>query len=241
MSQIKLDILAIAAHPDDVELACGATMYQHALAGKKTGIVDLTTGQLGTRGTPAIRIQEAHEAAKILKLAVRENLEMDDGFFLNDKAHQLRLITAIRKYQPDVLLINAPHDRHPDHGKGAQLASDAAFLSGLVKIETEHNGKAQKAWRPRNVYHYIQAMHIKPDFVVDVSDSYDIKMKAILAYKSQFFDPNSAENDTFISSPEFLDFLKARCQEFGQIAGVKYAEGFVAQRHIGVKDLTSLF
>ncbi len=238
---MKLDILAIAAHPDDAELSCGATLYQHALDGKKTGIVDLTTGQLGTRGTPALRIKESHEAAKILKLAVRENLEMEDGFFLNDKAHQLRLITAIRKYQPDILLINAPHDRHPDHGKGAQLASDAAFLSGLAKIKTKHNGKLQDAWRPKNVYHYIQAVHIKPDFVVDISDSYDVKMQAILAYKSQFFNPDSKEKNTFISSPEFLDFLKARHQEFGQIAGVKYAEGFVAQRHIGVKDLTSLF
>lgn len=241
MAQIKLDILAIGAHPDDVELSCGGTMYQHALAGKMTGIVDLTTGQLGTRGTPELRVKEAHEAAKILKLAVRENLEMEDGYFLNDKEHQLKLITAIRKYQPEILLINAPHDRHPDHGKGAELATDSAFLSGLAKIETFHNGKVQDAWRPKNVYHYIQAMHIKPDFVVDVSDSFDVKMQAVLAYKSQFFDPNSKEEDTFISSPEFLDFLKARCQEFGQIAGVKYAEGFIAQRHLGVKDLTTLF
>ena len=241
MSSMKLDILAIAAHPDDAELSCGATLYQHALAGKKTGIVDLTAGQLGTRGKPALRIKESHEAAKILKLAVRENLEMQDGFFINDKAHQLRLISAIRKYQPDILLINAPHDRHPDHGKGAQLASDAAFLSGLAKIETKYNGKVQAAWRPKNVYHYIQSTYIKPDFVVDISDSYAIKMQAVLAFKSQFFDPDSKEKNTFISSPEFLDFLKARHQEFGQIAGVKYAEGFVAQRHIGVKDLTSLF
>jgi len=241
MSSMKLDILAIAAHPDDAELSCGATLYQHALAGKKTGIVDLTTGQLGTRGTPALRIKESHEAAKILKLAVRENLEMQDGFFINDKAHQLRLISAIRKYQPDILLINAPHDRHPDHAKGAQLASDAAFLSGLAKIDTKYNGKVQAAWRPKNVYHYIQSTYIKPDFVVDISDSYAIKMQAVLAFKSQFFDPDSKEKNTFISSPEFLDFLKARHQEFGQIAGVKYAEGFVAQRHIGVKDLTSLF
>lgn len=238
---MKLDILALAAHPDDTELACGATLYKHALMGKNVGVVDFTSGQLGTRGTPAQRIEEAHAAAKILKLAVRENLEMEDGFFTNDVAHQLKVIQAIRKYQPDVLLINAPDDRHPDHGKAAKLSSDAAFLSGLSKIETFHNGAVQEAWRPKQVYHYIQAKYLAPDFVVDVSPYFDIKMQAILAYKSQFFNPESSEKDTFISSPQFLDFIKARCQELGQIAGVQYAEGFIAQRYLGVDDLTQLF
>ena len=238
---VKLDILAIGAHPDDVELSCGGTLYKHALAGKATGIVDLTSGQLGTRGSPELRIQEAHEAAKILKLAVRENLEMEDGFFTNDREHQLKLITSIRKYKPDILLINAPDDRHPDHGKAAMLASDAAFMSGLSKISTLHNGKEQEAWRPRNVYHYIQAKYLKPDFVVDISEHFEVKMQAILAYRSQFFDPKSKEKDTFISSQEFLDFLKARFQDLGQLAGVKYAEGFIAQRYLGVDDMTSLF
>lgn len=238
---MKLDILAFAAHPDDVELACGGTLYKHALMGKKTGIVDLTMGQLGTRGTPEDRIQEAHAAAKILKLSVRENLEMEDGYFLNDLPHQLKVIQAIRKYQPEILLINAPHDRHPDHGRAAALCRDASFMSGLAKIVTTFNGDTQEAWRPKVVYNYIQAMYLKPDFVVDVSDCYEVRMQAILAYKSQFFNPDSQEEDTFISSPEFLDFLKARSQEFGQITGVQYAEGFIAQRHVGVKDLTELF
>lgn len=238
---MKLDILALGAHPDDVELGCGATILKHALLGKKVGIVDFTSGQLGTRGTPSLRIEEAHAAAKILKLAIRENLEMEDGFFINDKAHQLKIIEIIRKYQPDVLLINAPHDRHPDHGKAAQLSLDAAFLSGLQKIETSFNGQNQAAWRPKAIYHYIQAAYIQPDFVVDVSDLFDQKMEAVLAYKSQFYDPNSKEKDTFISSPEFLDFLKARAMELGQIAGVKYAEGFISKRQIGVQDITTLF
>ncbi len=238
---MKLDILAFAAHPDDVELACSGTLYQHALMGKKTGVVDLTTGQLGTRGTPELRIQEAHVSAKLLKLAVRENLEMQDGYFLNDLPHQLKIIQAIRKYQPEVLLINAPTDRHPDHGRAAQLCTDAAFMSGLAKIETSFNGELQAAWRPKMVYNYIQAKYLKPDFVVDISDSFDIKMQSILSFKSQFFDPNSKESDTFISSPEFLDFVKARAQELGQIAGVRYAEGFIAHRYLGVKDLTELF
>jgi bacillithiol biosynthesis deacetylase BshB1 len=160
---------------------------------------------------------------------------------VNDVKHQLKIIEAIRKYQPEVLLINAPHDRHPDHGRAAQLCTEAAFMSGLTKIETKFNGKVQQAWRPKTVYHYIQAMYIKPDFVVDISAYHDVKMKAVLAYKSQFFDPNSKEQDTFISSPQFLEFLKARAQEFGQITGVQYAEGFIAQRQIGVQDITELF
>ena len=238
---MKLDILAFGVHPDDVELACGGTLLKHQAQGKITGVVDLTKGQLGTRGTPELRIKESHAAAKILKLAVRENLEMEDGYFVNDLKHQLQIITAIRKYQPEVLLINAPDDRHPDHGRAAALCKDAAFLSGLAKIETEFNGQKQAAWRPKVVYNYIQAKYIEPSFVVDVSDYQEEKMKAILAYKSQFYNPESKEADTFISSPEFLDFLKSRSQELGQITGVKHAEGFIAHRHVGVHDLFGLF
>lgn len=238
---MKLDILAIAAHPDDVELACGGTLFKHAQQGLKTGIVDLTIGQLGTRGSAEIRLQESYNAAKILKVAVRENLEMEDGFFVNDLEHQLKIISVIRKYKPEILLINAPDDRHPDHSKAAKLSSDAAFMAGLQKIETQFQGEIQEAWRPKQVYHYIQSKYLNPDFVVDISDCFEKKMQAILAYKSQFFNPDSNEEDTFISSPEFLDFVKARAQELGQICQVKYAEGFIAQRHVGVNLLTELF
>lgn len=238
---LKLDILALGAHPDDVELSCAGTLIKHARMGKKVGIVDLTSGQLGTRGNPELRIQEAHEAAKIMKLAIRENLQMEDGFFLNDKEHQLKIIQVIRKYRPDVLLINAPKDRHPDHGRAAHLSKEAAFLSGLAKISTSYNGKEQEAWRPKTVYNYIQSMYLKPDLIVDISEVMDEKMLAILAYKSQFFDPSSQEEATFISSPEFLDFIKSRARELGQIATCKYAEGFIAQRYIGVNDITELF
>lgn len=238
---MKLDILAIAAHPDDAELACGGTLIKHIKLGKKVGVIDLTKGQLGTRGTPAIRIQEAHQAAKILGLSVRENLEMEDGFFQNDTTHQIQLIQAIRKYQPAILLVNAPEDRHPDHGKAAQLAVDAAFMAGLQKIETKYNNQVQQAWRPNLIFHYIQAKYLKPDFVVDISNEFEQKMKAIKAYQSQFFNPNSTEKNTFISTPEFQQFLEARAIEMGQITGVKYAEGFIATRYLGINDLTKLF
>ncbi|MCB0537650.1 MAG: bacillithiol biosynthesis deacetylase BshB1 [Bacteroidetes bacterium] len=238
---MKLDILAIGAHPDDIELACSGTLLKHAKMGKKVGVLDLTKGQLGTRGTPEQRLQEANDAAKILKLAVRENLQMEDGYFVNDADHQKKIITAIRKYRPDVLLINAPDDRHPDHGKAAQLAKDAAFYAGLRKIETTFQGVEQKAWRPKNVYHYIQAKYLKPDFVVDISEEQEEKMKAILAYKSQFYNPNSNEPDTFISSNAFLQFVEARGREMGQICKVAYAEGFIGIRYMGVHDLSTIF
>ncbi|MCB9227957.1 MAG: bacillithiol biosynthesis deacetylase BshB1 [Chitinophagales bacterium] len=238
---MKLDILAIGAHPDDIELACSGTLLKHAKMGKKVGVLDLTKGQLGTRGTPEQRLQEANDAAKILKLAVRENLQMEDGYFVNDADHQKKIITAIRKYRPDVLLINAPDDRHPDHGKAAQLAKDAAFYAGLRKIETTFQGVEQKAWRPKNVYHYIQAKYLKPDFVVDISEEQEEKMKAILAYKSQFYNPNSNEPDTFISSNAFLQFVEARGREMGQICEVAYAEGFIGTRYLGVHDLSTIF
>ena len=237
---MKLDILAVGVHPDDVELACGGTLLKQQALGYKTGILDLTTGQLGTRGTPEQRLVEADDAAKILNVSVRENLGMEDGFFVNDKAHQLKIIEIIRKYKPDIVLCNAINDRHPDHGRSAKLVADACFLSGLRKIETQVDGKIQDAWRLKSIYHYIQAYYIKPDFVVDVSEFIDDKMKAVFAYKSQFYDPESKEPDTFISSPQFLDFLKARSVELGTVCGVNNAEGFTVHRPPLVKDVMQL-
>jgi N-acetylglucosamine malate deacetylase 1 len=238
---MKLDILAIGVHPDDVELSCGGTLLKQASLGYKTGVLDLTQGELGTRGTPKLRVEEANVAAKILGLSVRENLGMQDGFFTNDKEHQLKIIEVLRKYQPDIVLCNAINDRHPDHGRAAKLAADACFLSGLAKIETFENAEKQQPWRPKVVYHYIQAYYIEPDFVMDVSGFHDKKMEAVFAYKSQFYNPDSQEANTFISSPEFLDFLKARNVDFGTIAGVKHAEGFTTHRPPAVNDLTHLF
>ena len=204
---MKLDVLVMAAHPDDAELACSGTILSLIRQGKKVGIVDFTRGELGTRGTPEIRLAESAEATKIMGLHARENLEIRDGFFQNDEESQLKLIKVIRKYQPDVVLANALEDRHPDHGKGAKLAIDACFLSGLRQIKTELNGEAQTAWRPRNVYHYIQDRYLEPDFVFDITPFWDQKEAAIRAFKSQFFDPNSKEPASYISSPEFLNFI----------------------------------
>jgi len=238
---MKLDILAIGVHPDDVELGCSGTLMKHLAMGHKVGIVDLTRGELGTRGDAVTRLQEVEASSKILGIHVRENLGFADGFFQNDQAHQLELIKIIRKYQPDVVLANAINDRHPDHGRAAQLTKDAAFLSGLAKIETSLNGSAQATFRPKAVYHYIQALHIAPDFVVDISDFFSKKEEAIRAFKTQFHDPNSDEPNTFISSPEFMEFVRARAIHFGVPAGVKYAEAFTTNRYVGVDDLTKLF
>jgi N-acetylglucosamine malate deacetylase 1 len=238
---MKLDILAIGVHPDDVELACGGTLLKQSSLGYKTGILDLTQGELGTRGSAPLRLKEAQDAARILGVSVRENLGMKDGFFANDKEHQLEIIRILRKYRPDVVFCNAVKDRHPDHGRSAQLVADACFLSGLAKIETELDGQKQVAWRPKVVYHYIQAYYIEPDFVVDISEFHQQKMEAIFTYKSQFYNPDSNEADTFISSPEFLDFLKARNVDFGVVAGVKYAEGFTTHRPPAVNDVMQLF
>lgn len=238
---MKLDILAIGAHPDDVELGCAGTLLKHIAAGYKVGIVDLTKGELGTRGTVAVRMKEVLAASKILGLSARENLGFKDGFFTNDEAHQLALIKIIRKYQPDVILTNAVNDRHPDHARSAELTRDACFLSGLAKVETKLNGKKQTAFRPKAVYHYIQALHVEPDFVVDVSAQFEKKLEAIRSFKSQFYNPGSNEPDTFISSPEFLEFVKARAVHFGVPAGVKYAEGFTVNKTIGVEDIVKLF
>jgi bacillithiol biosynthesis deacetylase BshB1 len=223
---MKLDILVMAAHPDDAELSCAGTILKHIAAGKKVGIVDFTRGELGTRGTPEIRLQESVDATKILGLQARENLGIRDGFFRNDEETQLKLIEVIRKYQPDIVLANALEDRHPDHGKGAQLAIDACFLSGLRQIKTGN----LPAWRPAQVYHYIQDRYLEPDFVVDISTQWDEKEAAIRAFKSQFFDPSSAEPASYISSPDFLNFIQARAMEMGHKIGVKYGEGFQSQK-----------
>ncbi|WP_420379623.1 bacillithiol biosynthesis deacetylase BshB1 [Gilvibacter sp.] len=237
---MKLDILAIGAHPDDVELGCGATVAKEIAAGKKVGILDLTRGELGTRGTPEIREQEAKAAAAILGVEVRENLAIPDGFFTNSKENQLKIIEVLRKYQPDIVLCNAVDDRHIDHGKGAKLASDACFLSGLRRIETTHNGQQQQAWRPKLVYHYIQWKNLEPDFVVDVGDFIKKKEEAVFAYTSQFYDPNSDDPSTPISSSNFKESISYRARDLGRLIGVEYAEGFTVERYVAVDSLYDL-
>lgn len=238
---MKLDILAIASHPDDAEMSCAGTLIAAAAQGKKIGIVDLTRGELGTRGTPEIRAAEAAAASKVLGLHARENLGLADGFFMNDRAHQLPIIAAVRRYQPDIVLLNAIHDRHPDHGRGSQLASESCFLSGLKMIETlDEHGQPQAAWRPRLVYHYIQDRQITPDFVVDISEFWDKKWEAIQAFKSQFFDANSTEPVTYLSTPAFAKFMEARAREFGHLIGVEFGEGFTRERTLGVRQLSDL-
>jgi len=237
---MKLDILAFGAHPDDVELGCSGTIAKEVSIGKKVGIIDLTRGELGTRGSVEIRDQEAALAAEILGISVRENLNMRDGFFVNDEAHQLEIIKRIRKYQPEIVICNAIEDRHIDHGKGSKLVSDACFLSGLRKIETEHEGVQQEVWRPKVVYHYIQWKNIEPDFVVDISEFMDIKTKSILAYASQFYSENSNEPITPIATKNFLQSIHYRTQDFGRLIGVDYAEGFTTERYVAVKSLGDL-
>ena len=237
---MKLDILAFGAHPDDVELGCGATIAKEVSLGKKVGIVDLTQGELGTRGSAELRMIEADKAANIMGVSVRENLKFSDGFFTNDKKHQLEIIKMIRKYKPDVVLCNAIDDRHIDHGKGSKLVSDACFLSGLMKIETMVDGKNQEKWRPNQVYHYIQWKNIEPNFVVDVSGFIEKKKAAVLAYGSQFFDPNSDEPETPITSKNFIDSINYRARDLGRLIGVDYAEGFTSERYVAVKNLDKL-
>jgi N-acetylglucosamine malate deacetylase 1 len=237
---MKIDILAIGAHPDDVELGCGGTIISQIQKSCSVAIVDLTRGELGTRGTAETRDKEAADAAKILGVAARENLGLKDGFFQNDEANQLKLIRLIRKYQPDIVLTNAPTDRHPDHGRASQLTLDACFLSGLPKIETSFEGKKQKAWRPKAVYHYIQAQYHQPHFVVNISEQMEQKMQAVKAYASQFHNPDSDEPETFISKPEFMELVYARASNFGALSGFRYAEGFITGRYIGVDDLRAL-
>lgn len=237
---MKLDILVLAAHPDDAELGCGGAILHHVSLGHKVGVVDFTQGELGTRGTVQTREQEAAASAKILGLSVRENLKLADGFFKNDEAHQRKVIQAIRKYKPEIVLANAVYDRHSDHGRAAELASDACFLSGLEKIETTDEKGKQSPWRPYAVYHYIQSLFIEPDFVMDVSAHWPKKIEAIKAFKTQFYDPRSSEPQTYISSPDFLRMIESRGIELGHAIGVKYAEGFTVKRYPGVRNLLDL-
>jgi len=237
---MKLDILAFGAHPDDVELGCGATLAKEISLGKKVGIIDLTQGELGTRGSAELRLQEATKAKEILGASVRENLGFADGFFVNDKEHQLEIIKILRKYKPDIVLCNAIDDRHIDHPKGSELVSNACFLSGLLKIETELDGVKQEKWRPKNVYHYIQWKNIEPDFVVDVSGFVNQKLEAVMAYGSQFYDPKSNEPETPITSKNFIDSITYRAQDLGRLIGVTHAEGFTTERYVAVENLDKL-
>ncbi|WP_267739598.1 bacillithiol biosynthesis deacetylase BshB1 [Myroides injenensis] len=237
---MKLDILAFGAHPDDVELGCGATIAKEVALGRKVGIVDLTRGELGTRGSAEIRHQEATDAANILGVSVRENLGFRDGFFINNEEHQLEIIKMIRKYKPEIVLCNAIDDRHIDHGKGSKLVSDACFLSGLRKIETTLDGEQQEEWRPKLVYHYIQWKNIEPDFVVDVTGYMDTKLKSVLAYGTQFFNEKSSEPTTPITSKNFLDSITYRAQDLGRLINKDFAEGFTVERYLAVNTLADL-
>lgn len=233
---MKLDVLAFGVHPDDVELSCAGVLLAEKSIGKKTGIIDLTLGELGTRGTTETRKQEAANASKILGIDVRENLQLADGFFENNELHQRKVIAAIRTYQPEIVLCNAPSDRHPDHGRSAQLVAVASFLSGLKKIETDVKGIKQQPWRPKYVFNYIQDKLLIPDFVIDVSDVFEKKLEAIKAYVSQFNNTNSTEPETYISTPDFLESVIYRHKWFGKMIGVKYAEGFISEKMIGFKN-----
>ena len=237
---MKLDILAVGAHPDDVELSCSGTIAKEVDRGKKVGILDLTRGELGTRGTAEIRDREAKAAAEILGVVMRHNLEFSDGFFENNTAHKLEIIKILRKYKPEIVLCNAVEDRHIDHGKGAKLVSDACFLSGLRKIETIMNGNKQAAWRPKHVFHYIQWKNLQPDFVVDITGYLDKKLDSVLAYSSQFFDVDSKEPQTPISSSNFLDSITYRAQDMGRLINTEHAEGFNVERNVAVDSIFDL-
>lgn len=234
---MKLDILAFGAHPDDVELSCAGTLLVEKNNGKKVGVVDLTQGELGTRGSAEIRKKEAMAAAEILQLDIRENLKLPDGFFKNDEAHQLRIIQAIRKYQPEIILCNAPEDRHPDHGRSAQLLEDAVFLAGLIKIKTtDDNNELQGVWRPSYVFNYVQDRYLHPNFVIDISDVMEQKLSSIRAYSTQFNNPDLNEPQTYISTPEFLESIIYRAKMYGKMIGVKYAEGYISKKMIGFNN-----
>jgi bacillithiol biosynthesis deacetylase BshB1 len=234
---MKLDLLAFGVHPDDIELSCAGTLLVEKNNGKKVGIIDLTRGELGTRGTAQTREEEAQNSAKILGVDVRENLEMADAFFKNDEENQRKIISALRKYKPDIILCNAPDDRHPDHGRSAQLVADAAFLSGLRKIETFDGEKKQEIWKPKYVFNYIQDIYINPSFVIDISEVIEEKLASVRAFKTQFYVPGENENEpqTYISSPEFLESVINRSKMFGKMIGVKHAEGFISKKMIGMK------
>lgn len=232
---MKLDILVFGAHPDDVELACSGTIIKHIKQGLKIGVIDLTKGELGTRGNSDTRTKETIESTKVLGLSVRENMNFKDGFFLNDESHRLDIIKKIRKYKPDIVITNAPSDRHPDHGRASDLTIDSCFLSGLEKIDTN-----QEVWRPKHIYHYIQFNNILPDFVVDITKEMDEKIKSILCYKSQFYNPESNETETIISSEDFLESIKYRAKDLGRQSDCKYAEGFITNQNLKVNSLLDL-
>ena len=236
---MKLYILAFGVHPDDIELSCAGTLLVEKGNGKKVGIIDLTKGELGTRGNAQVRKEEAENSAVILGVDVRENLEMADGFFKNDEENQVKIIKVLRKYRPEIILCNAPEDRHPDHGRSADLVNNAAFLSGLKKIETnDEQGNLQEAWRPKYVFNYIQDMYLNPAFVIDISDVFAKKIESIEAFSTQFYTPEASDNEpqTYISSPEFLESVINRSKMFGKMIGVKYAEGFLSKKMIGLKS-----
>lgn len=237
---MKLDILAFGAHPDDVELGCSGTIAKEISLGKKVGVIDLTRGELGTRGTVADRDQEANDSSKILGLSVRENLNLRDGFFENNEVSKRLIIEVLRKYQPDIVLCNAIKDRHIDHGRGSQLVSEACFLSGLRKIETFFNDKLQETWRPKHVYHYIQWENINPDFVVDISDFIEKKIASVLAYKSQFYDSQRNEPLTPIATKNFQESISYRARDLGRLVGVEFAEGFTVERTIAIENLSKI-
>lgn len=237
---MKLDLLVFAVHPDDAELGCSGTILKHIAAGKKVGIVDLTRGELGTRGTAETRDEEAMASAKILGLHARENLRFKDGFFKNDEAHQMEVIKMIRKYQPEIVLSNALHDRHPDHGRAGDLINDACFLAGLPKITTQLAGVEQVASRPRLIFQYIQDRYLQPDIIIDITDHMDNKLESIKAFKTQFYNPEVNEQETYISSPDFFESVIGRAREFGKSIGATYGEGFTSRKLLGVDDLFQL-
>ncbi len=239
--RLKVDILAIGVHPDDVELGCSGTLLQHIKQGKKVGLLDLTKGELGSRGSAVIRTEEAMTSAKLLKAECRIQLDMADGFFEHNRENLLQIIEVIRYTRPEIVLANAFSDRHPDHGRAGKLIADACFLAGLSKIKTTYKNHLQEKWRPQNVFHYLQDYHLEPAFVFDITEVIEEKMALILAYKSQFFDPNSTAPQTPISGKDFLDFIKARAQNLGRPSGFKYAEGFQSAKTPGIKDLFNLF
>jgi bacillithiol biosynthesis deacetylase BshB1 len=237
---MKLDVLAFGVHPDDVELCCAGTLMVEMKKGKKAGIIDLTRGEMGTRGSAETRKVEAEKAAEIMGVHVRENLGMRDCFFENDEAHRLQIIQKIRQYRPDIVFCNAIEDRHPDHGRSAMLVKESCFLSGLIKINTSLNGVQQEAWRPKLVLHYIQDRYLKPDFVVDITEMYDRKMQSVLAYSTQFYNPDLNEPETYISTPTFLESIESRNKTFGRMIGVGYAEGFMSDQMRGVRSVFDL-
>ena len=238
---MKLDILAIAAHPDDVELGCSGTLIKHVKKGQKVGILDLTQGELGTNGSIESRYQEAAKASQIMGVHIRENAQLRDGFFENNEENKLKIIQYIRQYQPNIIIANALDDRHPDHGRGALLIKDACFLAGLSKIKTyDIHGEEQQAWRPKRIYHMIQDRFSEPDFVIDISQEIDQKLASIEAYTSQFYSKNTQNDLTYISNPEFWEQIKSRSKMLGKRIGVSHGEGFHCENTIGLEDLDAL-